>query len=190
MLGGGMTTTTKAYPAKLGALLLLWPLALIIAGAYGALHDQISCTVSPEYFSRFKYLQFGLPPEMPLRLAAAIVGFLASWWMGIPIGAVLGVTGLLYPDARTMFRETLRAYGIVVATTLAVGLGGLLLGCLTVDRAMAMHPPFWIPEDVQDRVAFLRAGYMHNASYLGGALGLVIALIVQARRVVVLGRSA
>jgi hypothetical protein len=103
---------------------------------------------------------------------------------GYPIGAVLGITGLLYPDARTMFRETLRAYGIVVATALAVGIAGLLLGFLTVDRAMATHPPFWIPEGVQDRVAFLRAGYMHNASYLGGALGLVIALIVQARRVV------
>jgi len=26
---------------------------------------------------------------------------------------VLGITGLLYPNARTMLRETLRAYGIV-----------------------------------------------------------------------------
>jgi len=55
-----------------------------------------------------------------------------------------------------------------------------------VDRSMEMHPPFWIPESVQDRVAFLRAGYMHNASYLGGAIGLLTALVIQARRVVAL----
>ena len=34
--------------------------ACVIAGVYGAIHDQISFTVSSEYFTKFKYIQFGL----------------------------------------------------------------------------------------------------------------------------------
>jgi hypothetical protein len=173
----------KTALAKMGIFLLLCLIALFIAGAYGAAHDQISCTVSPEYFTRFKYLQFGLAQDMPLRLAAGIVGFLASWWMGVPIGAVLGVTGLLYPSAHVMLRNTLRAYIVVATVALSIGLCGLLWGFLTVNQTIAAKPPFWIPDDVQDRCAFLRAGYMHNASYLGGALGLMGALVWQARRI-------
>ena len=58
-------------------------LAVLAAGAFGMVHDQISYTVSPEYFTKFKFLQFRLlDPEVPERLRAAKVGFLASWHPG------------------------------------------------------------------------------------------------------------
>ena len=42
-------------------------LGAVLAGCYGALHDQISYTISPEYFTKvkfeqFRYADFGWPP--------------------------------------------------------------------------------------------------------------------------------
>lgn len=32
--------------------------------------------------------------------------------------------------------------------------------------------------DIEDRWAFIRVAYIHNASYLGGVIGLVLALLL------------
>ena len=70
--------------------------SMLIAGSYGALHDQISYTVSDEYFTKFKYKQFGLThSDLPDRVKVAIIGFRASWWMGIPIGFIISAFGFL-----------------------------------------------------------------------------------------------
>jgi len=59
-------------------------LAMFLSGLYGIVHDQISYTVSPEYFTKFKFQQFGITEvNLPDHVRASIVGFLASWWMGI-----------------------------------------------------------------------------------------------------------
>jgi hypothetical protein len=84
---------------RLQSFVLFMVLALLTAGIFGALHDQISYTVSHEYFTRFKFFQFGLlDPAVPERLRAAQVGFLASWWMGIPLGLLAGVAGFMHRD--------------------------------------------------------------------------------------------
>ena len=50
----------------------LFPALLIVAcltaGVYGALHNQISYTVSPDYFHAFKFHQFGIPEGLRGRL--------------------------------------------------------------------------------------------------------------------------
>jgi hypothetical protein len=55
----------------------------VVAGSNGAVHDQVSYAISPEYFTKLKFKQFswadfGWPP----RLFAGEVGFLATWWVG------------------------------------------------------------------------------------------------------------
>ena len=73
--------------AKFGLFLLFLPAAMLAAGLFGVLHDQISYTVSDEYFTKFKFIQFGLRDAfLSERVQVALVGFLASWWMGIPLG--------------------------------------------------------------------------------------------------------
>ena len=69
-------------------------IAIIIAGIHGAIHDQISFTFSEEYFTRFKFIQFNLSwaYESP-RLGAALVGFLAAWWMALSYARFLVCLG-------------------------------------------------------------------------------------------------
>jgi hypothetical protein len=53
--------------------------AILMAGAFGILHDQVSYTVSSEYFTKFKFRTFGLAGSpMTNRFKASIVGLLAS----------------------------------------------------------------------------------------------------------------
>ncbi len=156
-------------------------LAVMVSGLYGMVHDQISYTVSPEYYTIFKFQQFGIADmNLPDRARASIVGFLASWWMGIPIGLMVGGTGFIHPGHWRMLKITLLAFGLVIAITLLFGLSGLLYGYLqTKTINLADYHGWFIPKDVVDRRRFLCVGYMHNASYLGGTLSIFAACIFQ-----------
>ncbi len=70
-------------PAKRwSALLCMAGFGALAGGLYGAVHDQISFSISREYFTRMKFIQFAWADfGWPERLFAAEVGFLATWWM-------------------------------------------------------------------------------------------------------------
>lgn len=159
--------------------ILLVLIAILLAGLYGVVHNQISYTVSPEYFTKFKFRQFGLEGmNLPDRLRASIVGFLASWWMGIPIGLLVGGFGFIHFGLWRMFKITLWSFAVVIAFTLLFGLCGLLYGwCETRNINLASYRGWFIPDDVVDLRRFLCAGYMHNSSYLGGTLAIFVAAI-------------
>jgi uncharacterized membrane protein YsdA (DUF1294 family) len=104
-------------------------LSALLAGGYGALHNQISYTASHEYFSQFKFIQFALEQSpLPNRLKISIIGVLASWWMGIPLGIFLGCLGFIHNSAKKMFVFTVQAIGITIIVTLMVNLIGLGYG--------------------------------------------------------------
>jgi len=166
---------------KLFVFLVLVFSAIILSGFYGILNDQISYTVSSEYFTKFKFQQFGIAEmNLPDRVRASLVGFLASWWMGIPIGLFVGGCGFIHPDCRRMLKASLLAFGLVIAITLIFGLCGLLYGYLRTNPInLANYKGWFIPNDVVNLRRFLCVGYMHNASYLGGTLSIFIASIFQ-----------
>lgn len=174
---------------KLIVYLLLIVIAVLVAGLYGIIHNQISYTVSPEYFTKFKFWQFGLVNvPLPERVRASIVGFLASWWMGIPIGLLVGAAGFIHRDHREMFRVTLWSMVIVVAFTLLVGLCGLWYGWhQTAHLDPSQYRNWYMDDSIVDLRRYLCAGYMHNSSYLGGMLAIPVAgifhLIVRLRTV-------
>ena len=160
--------------------LLLVLIAIFLSGLFGIVHDQISYTVSPEYFTKFKFQQFGLS-ELPLpdRVRASMVGFLASWWMGIPIGLLVGAVGFIHQGHWRMFKISLLSFVLVVAFTLVFGLCGLLYGWFqTRTINLAEYRDLWfIPNNIVNLRRFLCVGYMHNSSYLGGALAILVAWV-------------
>ena len=167
---------------KLFVFILLLLIAIVLAGLYGMVHNQISYTVSPEYFTKFKFRQFGLMnTPLPERIRASMVGFLASWWMGIPIGFLVGVSGFIHEGHWRMFKVSLWAYVIVIGFTLVFGLCGLLYGWLrTRTINIADYQGHWfIPDDVVNLRRFLCAGYMHNSSYLGGTFAILVGCAFQ-----------
>jgi hypothetical protein len=152
---------------------LLLVAGCLFAGAFGAIHDQISYTVSPEYFTAFKFHQFRIDAAVRNRFGAAVVGWLASWWMGPIIAPPILLVA--YLCCRQQFvRSSLQAFGVVTITTLLMGCGALLFASLrwTADDFAFIS----IPADVLDRDAFIHVGIMHTFSYLGGVVGIVTAI--------------
>ena len=163
--------------SRLKAFLTFLLLAIIAAGIFGIIHDQISYTVSSEYFTRFKFRQFGLlDPDIPERIRAGIVGFLASWWMGIPLGLLSGIGGFLQRSPELMRRALLSSLPLIVSFSLLFALGGLVYGYFqTTTFDLGTYGGWFIPEGLEEPRRFLCAGYMHNAAYLGGALSIPVA---------------
>ncbi|MGI3185483.1 hypothetical protein [Nioella aestuarii] len=169
--------------AKLFALPFLLVLACLLAGTYGMVHNQISYTVGPDYFHAFKFHQFNIAEALPHRVGAAIVGWRASWWMGLVIGVPIAALSLAMPTARQMFGAFVKAALVVVTITLVLGVASLL-----VPTDPSQYRLFHIPAAVEDVQGFVRAGLMHDTSYLAGMIGLVsgavymIVAVIRARR--------
>jgi len=151
----------------------------LVAGLYGILHDQLTYTISPEYYTKFKFYQFGLMDlgneaifEFP-RLQVSIVGFLATWWMGIPIATGLGLFSL-HSDRKFMIEIAMKAFVVTMIIAFLSGLYGLFYGF----TELALYPKeyfhrWFIPDNLVDFRSFIAVGSMHNESYSGGLYGLV-----------------
>jgi len=149
----------------------------LLAGLYGILHDQVTYSISHEYFTRLKFSQFhyanfGLPP----RAFVAEIGFLATWWVGFLAGwfiARITVPGF----ARVaVLRLSLLGFLIVFVSAFVAAFVGYGLSLL--------HGPDYSAWEglasslgILDLPSFVRVAYIHNASYLGGLVGLAAAII-------------
>lgn len=160
---------------RAACVLLLFLIACFLSGAFGAIHNQVSYTVSPEYFTKFKFDQFGIDPTTSERLGAAYVGWQASWWMGIAIGIFVIPFGLLIRDTSTYFLAMLQVFGLILLTTICFGLAALAISYLLISPATAGELTIR-GNIIANPAAFLRAGTMHNSSYLGGLVGTILGL--------------
>jgi hypothetical protein len=151
--------------------------AMLVAGVFGAIHDQISYSISHEYFTQFKFGQFHLlDSPLPERVRAAVVGFRASWWMGVPLGLLTGMAGFIYPSVDQMRRALALSLPLICGFVLLVALGGLAYGVgQTSGSAMSRYVGQDLPVDIGTWRRFICVGYMHNAAYLGGAAAIPVA---------------
>lgn len=150
-----------------------------VAGFYGIIHDQITYSISPEYFTRFKFLQFNYADfGLPARIHVAEIGFLATWWVGFICAWFL--TRLAFPRLPRVFvvRYVLQSFAIIFASALAFGFFGFVLGSYRM-RGGSLHSwDYWrVTFGIEDLRSFAIVGYIHNCGYLGALLGLVIAML-------------
>lgn len=146
-------------------------LACLLAAAYGAVHNQVSYSIGPEYFHAFKFIQFNIAPALPPRTGAAIVGVHASWWMGAIIGLPIALICAFAPTAGRMILLFLRATALVLIITFVLGLATLL-----VPMALIPIDLIPIPTGVTDPSGFIRAAIMHDTSYMGGVVALFVGM--------------
>ena len=169
---------------KLPAMLAIAALGALAASIYGVLHDQITYTISPEYFTNLKFEQFawanlGLPP----RVFVAQIGLLASWWVGL-LGGWFVARGAAWESSSTVRWPLIaRAFGIVAIFTLGAGLIGWLLGqaVATNTNLSSWHAARDVL-NLRDLPSFVVVAYIHNATYLGAALGTIVAVLKVIRR--------
>ena len=154
-------------------------LGALLAGLYGVVHDQITYSISPEYFTRLKFFQFHYADfDLPPRYFVAEIGFLATWWVGFIAGwflARVAVPGATPAQARS---RCLRGFAVILACAFASSLMGFALGLSLGSNAdFSGWQSFASQRGIADLPSFVRVAYIHNASYVGGLIGLVIALV-------------
>jgi hypothetical protein len=175
------------WPAMLG----IAGLGAIIAGLYGIVHDQVTYSISAEYFTRLKFMQFHWANlGLPLRFFVAEIGFLATWWVGFFAGWVLARVMAPHAQPRQIFALSLRGFVLVVGFALAAACTAYIFGRTQnpqpEDSGLAEYAELI---HVNDVTAFVRVAYIHNASYLGGLLGVIVAAFVVNRKARQLLRS-
>jgi hypothetical protein len=148
----------------------------LIAGGFGILHDQVTYSIAPEYFTKLKFDQFqAMDFGWPRRAFVAEIGFLATWWVGL-IGAWF-LARLALPKFAAPERRMVQALGVVAAATLLGGtVGGALGPWLGRDRADWQEALTSL--GVTDFQAFNRVAGIHLGSY-AGALGGWLAMMVR-----------
>lgn len=152
-------------------------LGSLIAGGYGIIHDQITYTLSAEYYTEVKFVQFAYADfGMGPRVFAGTVGILATWWVGLIVGWFLARLAVPRLPAEQVRSLVYRGFGLVFGCGLAGGLSGWGLGKI---QASAGVPQAWQPMlrqlDVERPLEFIVVANIHNFGYLGAFIGLVVA---------------
>jgi hypothetical protein len=162
-------------PIMFGASII----AALIAGAYGVLHDQITYSISPEYFTKFKFYQFQYADlGWGERGFVAAIGFLATWWVGFVAAWFLSRRLIPQCSRRVAVRQIGKGIACIALFVLTFGMIGYMYGIWLGPSA-----DYSSSEDVLKRLgvtdvwAFMRVAYIHNAGYLGGLIGLAVVLV-------------
>jgi hypothetical protein len=151
-------------------------LGALVAGAYGVIHDQITYTISPEYFTKqkfqqFRYANFGYPP----RVFVAEIGFLATWWVGFFATWFLARIAVpAFPPVQA--RHYIARAMLIILSGALIGFGtGYLIGLWHGPNYSAWEDAAWALGIVNIRT-FVWVAYIHNGGYLGALIGFLVAI--------------
>jgi hypothetical protein len=163
--------------ASLPAMLGYATVGAVLAGLYGVVHDQITYSISPEYFTRLKFSQFRYADfGLPARVFVAEIGFLATWWVGFVAGWFIARICVPSFSRATAFRRSARGFLIILASAFVASNIGYVLGLLH-DSDYSAWESLASRLGIVDLPSFVRVAYIHNASYLGGLIGLIATII-------------
>ncbi|MEM8681532.1 MAG: hypothetical protein AAGF97_19475, partial [Planctomycetota bacterium] len=151
-----------------------------IGGLYGIAHDQVTYSISPEYFTKLKFHQFHYADfGLGDRVFAATIGFVATWWVGF-FAAWFLARKLIPRQARAFaYRQVGIGFGIITCTGLVFGVVGYLVGS-GGGPATDYSAWDWVTKDlaISDVPAFVQVAIIHQGGYLGGLVGLIVTLLV------------
>jgi hypothetical protein len=150
----------------------------LLAGVYGILHDQVTYTLSQEYFTKFKAEQFAWADfDFPQRVFVAEIGFLATWWVGFVAGWLQARLAVPHVPRAAAVRRCFAGFGILFVFAVAGGLIGAWIGWLRMDDTnLGAWRDLQMAYDIEDLPHFVWAGFIHNTSYAGALVGLPVAL--------------
>jgi hypothetical protein len=172
----------RLYPrisaAEFKACILIATVGGLVAGMFGVVHDLWTYSIGPEYFTKVKFNAFWFANlGLGNREFAGTIGFLAAGSAGFFVTWFLARrlnTGILKPGALRIVATSYLfiAFCVLLAEILGYGYG--LWRGPKADYAAW----YWAIEKyrVEDVWNFVRVAYIHNSAYLGGGIGLLLAL--------------
>jgi hypothetical protein len=163
----------KLLPPMLGIAFL----GALLAGLYGVIHDQVTYSISEEYFTKLKFDQFHYANfGFPSRVLVGEVGFLATWWVGFISAWFLARIAVPAWSSAIALRRCILGFTIILGAALAAAVAAYFLG-LNHSGDFSNWQVMCNNLGVTDIRNFVRAAYIHNGSYIGGFIGLISAIM-------------
>ena len=160
----------------------------VLALAYGAVNDQLTTTISWEFFAHGKGVADALPPREPPNSAAfrwevAKIGMKATWTAGLIVGVALLIANNPRRDGRPRlpYPQLLRlvplVFGVTILTAACLGIAGYFgaFAPTNEDFRDMLRLDQWRPR------RFMAVYGIHLGGYVGGVLGTVIAVVLVTR---------
>jgi hypothetical protein len=154
--------------------------SILSAGIYGVFHDQITYSISPEYYTFFKFEQFGIN-EWGIsseRLKVGIIGFLATWWVGLILGIVYALVSLFF-NSKKVLTVTLKSIFLNICFSAIFGFLGFVYGAYFLREE---NLNWYIPKEITSSKDFISVGSIHNFGYVGGLAGLIVGIYFQIKK--------
>ena len=153
--------------------LAIFASCIAAAIVYGVLHNQITARLCVEYFT------VAHPPifatDSPTLLGIGW-GVIATWWVGLLLGAALAIAALAGSRPRRTVRTLLRPVALLLlAMASMAGLAGIA-GWFIAESGMIDVTQFF-PLPAEKNSAFVAAACAHNMSYAAGFVGGIIVFV-------------
>ena len=155
-------------------------ISTIFASLFGAIHNQISYSVSDEFFKDFLFGNFGIN-DWELnnnRLEASVVGILGSYWVGLILGIVYSIVYIFLKSINS-FKNIINAISFNILFTFLGSLVGYIVARFFVPLK---YSGVWMDFGTQEPERYIEAAYMHSGSYFGGIIGLLFGIFYLLRR--------
>lgn len=156
--------------------------SVIAALLYGAINDQITVTISPEYFLYGKELYKTIgedPPPAALRCEAAKVGLKATWSAGLIFGVALLIANNPFRSLPRLSNRRLLLYlPLIVLTAAACGVVGGWLGYRGHLTGLDSDFSDLIDANMYRPYRFMAAWGVHLGGYAGGLVGTIVAAVL------------
>ncbi|TVQ02956.1 MAG: hypothetical protein EA381_02270 [Planctomycetaceae bacterium] len=143
---------------------------------YGVLHDQVTARICVEYFT------IGHPPIFPTQDPTWLGigwGVLATWWVGVLLGAPLATVARIGTAPRRTAGDLVRPVGLLIIVSAAVACGMGLIGWWAARNGWV-----FLVGDLAERVPpdkhlrYLAALWAHNGSYAAGFVGGAVLILM------------
>nr|WP_322623850.1 hypothetical protein [uncultured Flavobacterium sp.] len=166
---------------KFTTIIIFIFLLSIIAGMYGIVHDLITYKISPEYFTKFKFIQFGLIEggnNVPINTLQLLVftGWASTWWVGFIAAGIFGSVAFRLKKAKIVAGAIVKASLLMIGTAVLFGILGYNIGFFT-EAPSDLSQLCTECGNLENPDAFITAGYVHNFSYIGGFLGIMLGVV-------------
>jgi len=151
------------------ALLILAPM---LASFYGFIHDQITFSISEEFFTKFRFKDYDMPHTWHPRAKAGMIGILNAWQTGIPFGIILTMVGRIHKNNHKLLFYTFYAYLLTFFFSFAFSMIAIYMPAASDMLAIRKN----LPADILDPVSFQRVETINNYGYIGGIIGMLMGI--------------
>ena len=107
------------------------------------------------------------------RVGVAKVGILNTWSYSLVISIVLALAGLIHANTKKTIQYTTQSFFIAIAFAFISGITGWLIAYFF---SIQDFDNLKLPQNIDDGKPFKTVQLIHNFSYMGGIIGMLIGL--------------